>query len=898
MSVFPLTYKSEDNCKMRKYYQLEDASPSIILETDICLNNLLRQLDDTKIATEDNIKYQSTGVVVDTADYATHLCLEDPNCSITNPTTFCISANYLQQEVSTNPNDDQLYTVTIGSNKFNNIVNNITSTIQLAIDNSPIFDTNLLINVVNNNDESCKSVDNTVTATFDGDSPYILLSKAINSKLYNVTNNSLLTFGEDTDFNNNYALGNMNALNNYYTQNTVTNKLELNNIDEDYRPSTNNISVITNASKMDISSFGSYRINIIEAFIDLSNNNVDFFTDNTFFIGNANDDVNTNVSILINPNTNLNYYNTIFNDTSPNNSFQIKVHTIDPNSGINFTNSIDTSLFTIDNSTMIDNIQFMKNIIDPNIPITVNLTQNPMTITHNPASTTTAYANNNALFELTSNGEKLGNTEYNTNGEIKLEIMPINQRVTISSETSNIFTKINVDYTKITDELKNNLNIRYEIKNIIIPTDEGQYGAFAVNNYTSLYMSNSDTIISEITSSVINSSDDEILLIKINPLNVLTNDLNGNKIYALDNYDPLVSQPINANIYVDITGDISILKEQYELRFKIVPKKISDLNFVSSGTGGVGYNSLVVYDNDSLNNYGGQTPNSWVLGYKQPVSGNQYFITTDVTTFSDANYFPSVSDCIDICNNNRVRDIKFTYTTISNSLYYYDVINILYNITTTYTIPQTNITKTQLSDVTTYSNEGSRVLGNNGVTYKIVKSTRFTSYYATFSFNLAGTTNLAGRTPLLKSTYETYYIYANTVTISIDANNSSYTAFQGSTSTPANTINLSLLTSAETNTYQTIYIVKLNDNNSITPELNFAITRSGITSLNGSIQYRNQNEDSSYTVWADIGRPVLNLEPYLGTNAVSVLEDKNDTDASLIPSVIEFSNDYETDSAS
>ena len=114
-----------------------------------------------------------------------------------------------------------------------------------------------------------------------------------------------------------------------------------------------------------------------------------------------------------------------------------------------------------------------------------------------------------------------------------------------------------------------------------------------------------------------------------------------------------------------------------------------------------------------------------------------------------------------------------------------------------------------------------------------------------------------------------YYIYANTVTITIAANNSSYTAYQGSTSTPANTINLLLLTETETNTYKTSYVVRLNNDISISPELNFNITRSGVTSLNGSIQYRNQNEDSSYTVWADIGRPVLNLEPYLGTNAVS-----------------------------
>lgn len=861
---------------MRKYYQLENASSPIILETDLCLNNLLKQLDDTTIANQD-MTYQSANVVVETTNYATHLSLEDPNCSISNPTTFCIASTYLEQEVSLNPIDEQLYTVVIGTNNFNSTENDITTTIQLSIDNSPIFDTNLLINIVSNND-LCYSVDNTVTATFDVNSPYILLSKAINSKLYNVTNNSLLTFGEDIFFNNNYALGNMNALNNYYTQNIVTNNLEPNDIGENYLPSTNNVSIVTNVTQMDTNSFGSYKINVLRANINVTYSNVNLVDDNHFLIGDANNnDNNTNVSGL----SDLSNYNTIFNDTSPNNSFQIKISTIDINSGLNFTNANDSNLFTINNSTMIDNIQFMKDIIYTNIPITVNLIQYPMTITKANQVTSLAYTANNNLFELTSNGEMLGNTEYNTNGEIKLEIKPINERVTITGETANVFTAINVDYDYITDELKNNLNIRYEIKNIIIPTNDGQYGALAVNNFTSLYMSNNENIISEISTSIIESSDDEILLIKINPLNVLTNDLNGNKIYPLNNYDPLTTQPINANIYVDITGDISILKEQYELRFIIIPKKINELGFESIGTDGVGYNALVVYDNNPLNNYGAGSvgilqPNSWVLGYKGAVSENTYFITTDVTTFSDANYFPSVTECIDICNNNSSLNIKFSYSTVSTPLIYYDVINILCN-NTTYTIPQTKITKIQLSNVNTYENQGLRVLSDNK-SYYIVKNTNITTYYATFSFNLAGTTNLASRTPVLKSTYTTYYIYANTVTITIGANGSSYTAYQAGTTIPANTANLSFFNSTESNLYKTSYIVKLNDNINITPELNFTITRSGVTSLNGSIQYRNKNEDDSYTNWANIGRPVLNLEPYLGTNAVSVLEDMNDSD--------------------
>ena len=78
--------------------------------------------------------------------------------------------------------------------------------LELAIDNSPIFDTNLLITISDNN-ESFYSLDETIIATFDSEDINILLSKAINSA-YNTTDNlSLLTFGEDTNFNNTYALG-------------------------------------------------------------------------------------------------------------------------------------------------------------------------------------------------------------------------------------------------------------------------------------------------------------------------------------------------------------------------------------------------------------------------------------------------------------------------------------------------------------------------------------------------------------------------------------------------------------------------------------------------------------------------------------------------------------------
>ena len=871
---FPLTYKSESNSNMRKYYQLETPhDPSIILETDICLNNLLRHLEDSNITTEDE-KYQSTNVVVEPpiVDYTTHLSLEDPNCSITNPTTFCISANFVPLEVSANPDYEQSYTVTVGTNNFNDIVNNITTTIQLATDNSPIFDTNLLIDVTNDN-EPCNSVDNnqTVNAIFDSSSPDILLSKAINSGINNVTNNSLLTFGEDTNFNNNYALGNTNALNKYYTENPVTKRLTQNSLINENDKDFNNITVTTFPLNMDMNSFGSYKISVSGASIIEDKNTQSYLAvDDNFSIG---DIANENADIKISDLSVLDKYNAIFNDISPDNSFKITINK-NENSGLNFENVTDRGLFVIDNSTMTNNIEFIKNIIDPDLPISINLTQQPMFITHNPLTTEGPYFINNGFFNLSSDGEYLDGTKYNIDGEIILEILPKNQRVKNREETPGVFSEINVVYEGMDDDLKTSKDVSYRIKNIIMPTGINQYNAVKSSNYSSLYMSNDDNtdLNVTITEAAIETNNDEIILIKIDPLNVLTNDLNGNKIYVSDGYNASTSQPINANIEVDITGDISILKGKDELRFKIVPKGIHELGFAS---GVLEYNNLFIHKDDSLSNYGEQLPNSWVLGYKAqaPASGNQYFITTDVTTFSDPKYFPSVNECKNICNNGADIDITFSYESEASSLIYYDVIKILLDNVVYTTIPQTQITKNLLSDVTTYTDEtlnGAITIGNKQ--YKIVKNTRVTRYYSTFSFNLAGTTNLEGRTPVLKSTYITYYIYADTVTIKINNmvtngiySSNSYTALQGVNQ--ANTATNIAIISPEP--YPTSYIVQLyNDNITeiIVPKLIFNITKSGIYSLKGNIQYKNEN-----SVWTDIlDGHVLELEPYLKTNPVIV----------------------------
>jgi hypothetical protein len=56
------------------------------------------------------------------------------------------------------------------------------------------------------------------------------------------------------------------------------------------------------------------------------------------------------------------------------------------------------------------------------------------------------------------------------------------------------------------------------------------------------------------------------------------------------------------------------------------------------------------------------------------------------------------------------------------------------------------------------------------------------------------------------------------------------------------------------------------------------------------IQYKFKNKNKQ--------KEIANEDIFIKPNITFDNNDKNDTDASLIPSVIEFSNDYETDSAS
>ena len=127
MSIsFPIKYNAENqnNSVMTKYYQLENENSNIQLEKDICLRHMLQQ-------NSAQLTYNPNDVVYEIVSFAENLSIEDPNCSISNPTAFCIAAKYVQQDFVEEDPENPIYshTVVIGTNNFGAFENEISTQI-------------------------------------------------------------------------------------------------------------------------------------------------------------------------------------------------------------------------------------------------------------------------------------------------------------------------------------------------------------------------------------------------------------------------------------------------------------------------------------------------------------------------------------------------------------------------------------------------------------------------------------------------------------------------------------------------------------------------------------------------------------------------------------------------
>lgn len=872
--LFPVKYESQNNSSIIKYYQ-SNADSTTKLETDVCLKNILQQNNQEVISNLDKIMYPVAGnsnVVSEPIYFSQNLIINDDNCSISNPTTICISSSFMQQPIDL---INQVFTNTIGTNTFNGESNTISMSIQLLPENSPIFDTDLIITATNPLN-LFNSRNNTWTALFDENNENVLIQKAVNSELTNQTNQSLLTISEDIFFNNNYALGKEQL--SYYTKNSITNKIEIHNINNSNLLATNNINISVNANKINSNSFGSYKIVQPKSSVAITYSNTTIGTN--YVIG----------TTVLKEIITLGQYVELFDDISENNGFKIQMSTVNINSGLNFTTSSNSSYFEIDNSTMINNNSFMENIVFPKKSISVEITQNAMTITANAEETTPAYTANNNEFTLTSKGEQLNSTSYNTNGEIHLEIISktnrtlITNSTDIASETSLIFPQISVDYDTITNELKTNKYVNYEIENVIVPTGLEAYGSLICDNIdgSSLFTSTSSKNGANMTiTSNIESIDDEIVLIKIMPQINLISNSNSNRLYILNSDETAADIAIDETIDIEINGDITVLKEKDDLRFTLFPKKITDLKISYSGDSN-GNNNIKTYDSSltdlAISN---SNKNGWCIGY----SDNTGYLKSDSIAFTySAEIFPSVDDYIYICNNNANFSINIEY--IINS-FNTDQINITYDsypqttpITPSAITGKENINQKNINILSVKYKNTNKIAFKNGNHYDQIEVTTIKSYNVSFKLSLAGFINISIMTPVTCSTEISYEYYLrtnnldNTIVITNDNKTIAVTNSNGPvTSSIFSTIIIKDSTSNQNITYKPITTITLNSDKMSQLKTLLSINKDSITPLNGQMQYRNKIDSNTYGDWSTIGPIVENIEPYYGTEPLKNIND-------------------------
>jgi len=255
------------------------------------------------------------------------------------------------------------------------------------------------------------------------------------------------------------------------------------------------------------------------------------------------------------------------------------------NSGLSVS-SQNLTYVRINNTSIVDNLSYMENVV--NLTHEIEITQLPMTILNDSSYAETDY--NMSHFHLTSTGETLDSNSFNVNGTIKLEFDQPNNRSVVDSSTGT-FPSIVVDYNTFSDNLKTTKDVSYEVSNYLLPTGHGQCGAIANNNGTSLFMNVSDGAGLSITSNI---SGNDIALIKIttsNDLSAISN--TSNQLFILDDVTNAPDVGINALVSISVINvDNNSFFTNDDLRFKVIPKTISDLNIgLSNPSWALSYNT-------------------------------------------------------------------------------------------------------------------------------------------------------------------------------------------------------------------------------------------------------------------------------------------------------------------
>ena len=793
----------KDKIKATKYYETDTPIDSNTgnNEADICLS-LINSVKPT----------------VNTTTFlgGEELTTPGKNFKFTDPTgsicsqTFAIASvhnvneNFTDEIVKNN--------ILIGIDKNSNPINTFISNDSTS---EPFLDNYLKIEITKNLGPF-NSTASLFQATFKEDSSD-LLSMAVNSAYNKDYKNGLLKIAEDTTHNNLYALGKDTSK--YFTENANSKQLEVHDILSENRVSTNRIDIqtIPNSTPFNDENFGTFKFVTAKAIVNIT----------------TSADVTT-LPLLLADDTDTRYlpssftpveYKELFGDTIT--SFKIDI-TKNQNTGFNFANSSDNNYANFNNSTIVDNVDYIQNIA--NLSHSLEISQEPMKIDSDISNSN----NNSSHFSLSTNGEKLSSTDYNTDGEIKIDFDASNNRIT-NVTSSNAF-KVIVEYDNLTEELKTTKDVSYELIDYLLPTGQGQYDSFADSNGTSLYVDMSEYSTFDFTSSIyVNNS---IKLIKITP----TFNVDAVIMYKLNDDDSLGDV-----IPVDISATLSSLSNiqiNTEVRAKLSSKKISDLGIQSIN----GSNDLLIQDitNPTI------VSNKWNL-YFDPEYSNEYLMSSLLATSNTSN-FPSVDKSTSIINNDETLDVTLSYVSVissTNTGMLFDSVNIIYdNITTE--ISQQSLEFFNESPKINYYELLPSVSDTNGV-YQIVKYVITEQYQSKFMFPLSIFGNILMTTPLLNSVITTYLYYSQDTVITIGANNDTMTVSKSRILTP-------LVPSDITKLYKSTDVISLASNTNDNVVLNFSINKKSLTPLNAVFQIKTTETSS----WENIGNIITDIDTYYG----------------------------------
>lgn len=664
------------------------------------------------------------------------------------------------------------------------------------------------------------STDELVQANFE-DTNDALLSMAVNTAHNQIDKNGLLKIAEDTTYNNLYALGQNSSK--YFTEDANTKQLNVHDLLSSNRITTNKVifEATPDATPLFDTNFGTFKI----------------YVDNPVITVTTSEDVST-IPLLVKEVTNATSslpisltfprYEELFgSELYDGDSFEVEI-TKDPNTGFNFANSNDTNYAELNNSAIVDNVDYVKDVVG--LTHTLEIVQQPMRIDSDLNNSN----DNSSNFHLTTNGENLSSSNYNTDGEIILSFNAPNQRV--SGNVDSAFEVV-VDYASLDEELKTTQNVSYELVDYLLPTGNGQYGSLGDSNGASVYSELDDYYADVDLASSINVNN-SVKLIKVTP----SFELDNIKMYQL------VNSNLGDLIPVDITASITNvanLPADTEFRTRLFSKKISDLDIQSVN----GSNDLLIQDtvNPSINS------NKWNLYFDSEYT-NEYLMSSLLATSNTSN-FPSIEKSASMITNNESLEVSLSYVSVTSSNstgMLFDSVRISCDEVTT-EISQQSLEFFNESSKVHYYEQMPSVSDNNGVVYKMVKYMITEQYQAKFMFPLSVFGNMQMCTPLLNSVITTYLYYSADTVITIGANNDTITASK-------NKILLPLIPSYITDLYKSTDAISLaSDLTNTNVVLNFTINKKSLTPLNAVFQIKPNS------TWEDIGNVIPDIDTYYGT---------------------------------